>query len=442
MTNILLNQAIYTVVVLLYTTSIAYKCFANPEPAKFFPEPTTKFIPKNVDEVFTCDECCEYDYYIEACDIFYNFCMTEIFKDGVFMFSKKNFKYQEAIAAATAHFNNKGNTENIILILAAKNKVYFNRKKYYKFKTEVKANINTTGVATAIQKNLDYIDKTKPNSYIEPRIYRNTYDNIYNISSAYITVIKWYNKMIESGDDDFKNKRLITTYYDDKKESCMKKLKPTSIATLKTTLPRSSRFVIDNNKNTITTIKPVIVKTPPISSSVASNNRLFIDVYQKPNYNKNVEENSINLTLVVIASAAAVVVGVMIIAAVCIYKKYNRNKPKVDNRLEGDNKNTKAESIEHIYEDPYAVPYNSMQLAIDNNNDSSNVKLSQSAEHVYIPCINDSECKDSNETLDDINKYINNSSLHERQDIAIQVENDGENTPVYYTLEDNDIIQE
>jgi hypothetical protein len=416
MTNILLSSAIYTVVVLLYTTPIAYKCFANPEPTKFFPDPTAKFIPKNVDEVFTCDECCKYDYDTKACNIFYNLCMTETFKDGVFMFSKKNFKYQEAVDAAISYHDNIDDTANIILILAAKNRVYFNKNKYNEFKKEAEDNIKTTGVATAIQKNLDYIDETKPRDYIASLIYRNTYDNIYNISSAYITVIKWYNKRIESGDEDFKNKQLIAIYNDGNKESCIKKLKSTSIATLKTTLP--------------------------ISSSVASNNRLFIDVYQKPNYNKNVEENSINLTLVVIASAAAVIVGIMIIAGVCIYKKYNRNKPKVDNRLEGDNKNTKAESIEHIYEDPYALPYNSMQLAIDNNNDSRNVKLSQSEEHVYIPCINDSECKDSNETLDDINKYISNSSLHERQDIAIQVENDGENTPVYYTLEDNDIIQE
>jgi hypothetical protein len=454
MTNIRLKLFAYTVVTLLYTIPVVYKSSANTAlPAKN--------IPKKIDKALECNQCCSYGSYIKACDIFYNLCKTNTFHDTTFMFSKKKFRYQEAYDKGLEYvLNNKGKIK-IILILVDNN-VYFSKQSYENFKKEVESNIKKTILEDAkeLQSKLNYTDEAQPNSGISKFIYRNKYDNIYNISRMYIKITQWYNDDLEG-----KNLKPIKIYNAGHKEECIRKLNSTTTATLKTILLKNSSFVTSYNKNPITTLKPNIVTTVSKNSIAITNNHLFADIFRKPTSYKNLEvgrevsgEPSNSTLIGVTVATAVVIVGAVFLTSIYIYKTCNRDNPEASDELESDNKNTNAESdnkniktesdnkntnvesIEHIYEDPYVLPYNSVQLVIDDN--SNYTELSQqSEEHIYTPYITDPSVESSKNTLTDTNNFNSSSSLHEQQDTTIEIENNGETTPIYYTLEDNKIAE-
>ncbi len=374
---------------------------------------SAEFNLKNIDEILKCNECCIYSKHATMCDIFYTFCMTKVFyKKGVFLLTKDSiFKEKcegiDGIDACESRvfnrinkYKNKTNAKNIIFIVMNK-EVFFFDKKYVILASEVNYNIqqiekkyNLSSDISFKKNKLDISTRfkgveLKKRPKINLNLFKNNYTNIEVIANKYISIL---------GQDKEKN---ITLYNKDHKQSCIKKLKSTSIIALNTTLSSSSNLL----------------------------NRT---------YTKKPEEILIDLPVIVVAvGVTAVIVGIIVIVSTYICKKYNRPKPEADTKLEVCNENENEKSMEHIYEEPRFY-YESVDLGTDYKKDNkSSAMLSQSEEHVYIPCRKDSDCKDSNANLNDINNSASNSSLHEQQDIAIQIENDSENNRVYYVLEDS-----
>ena len=167
---------------------------------------------KNIDDIITCKNKGKYEYccplkYTTACQIFYTACTTkEYYENGVFMITKINMSFSDVFTKI------KNNAENFspnskFMLISIDNQVYFRSYDYKGFRKELLKNLDEAqdrvksgGILSRtnlrafligipfVKKRLNMISsQARPSFGIV--LFRNDYNNIYNISGIYNSLI-------------------------------------------------------------------------------------------------------------------------------------------------------------------------------------------------------------------------------------------------------------
>jgi hypothetical protein len=329
-------------------------------------------------KVISCEDCCFLPNK-KVCNMFYNFCHTETFKDGKFVITKNKFNDKSVIRELKTY---KGDIKNIVLI-EIKGNIYFFKNDYDNFKKETKKNIDR------LRNDPKLLDQKKLFNNLTSELYprfekaelvykiknliKNKYVTFYNILEAYSNIV-----------NTFEYVNIVTIYNKNNKDLCMNKLKTTE-----NTLIRYSDTVIKKR-----------LKTTEIFFSEVKNISTDNNFIPKIDKKLNPKESTKNETfsLVIIIPTVTITLVIAIISAVFIYKKSKKSNLIVDTESKQQDDN---HIDDHIYDYPTIFDGELGLFIQDNrqNNINQNIpSIAKSDEHIYIPCINDYE---SEHTIND-----------------------------------------